>query len=100
MMKYFIYQTDPEFCNYTFGWWNLSKDIFDFNDYNLVYEGEIEVDPRDIEITLDNLFRIFNSDRPKDFKGHSLSVSDLVEIGNRFYYCDSLGWVDITEYVR
>ena len=34
---------------------------------------------------------------PKDFRGHSLSVSDVVRLDGTDYYCDSLGWVNIKE---
>ena len=98
IMKYTIYQVDPHFCDYAFEWWDWCKDEFNFSDYNLIYEGEIEVE--DINKTLEDLFRIFNNERPSDFKGHSLSVSDLVEIDNKFYYCDSHGWIDITDRIK
>lgn len=39
---------------------------------------------------------MFNCDWPEDFQGHSLSVSDVVEIVNGenagFYFCDSIGF--------
>ena len=41
-----------------------------------------------------------NINRPSDFTGHSLSVSDIVEIvrkdETKYYYCDDFGWTDIT----
>ena len=43
-------------------------------------------------------------DRPDDFKGHSLSMSDIVALiddkGTRWYYCDWIGWKDITDYMK
>lgn len=64
------------------------------NDYECVYECEL--DPRghetDVYKVLDNIFRIFNINHPEDFHGHSLSVSDVVEIDGEFYYCDDFGW--------
>ena len=46
-------------------------------------------------------------DLPERFKGHSMSVSDIVKIcinGDenkaKYYYCDSFGWVDITKEVK
>ena len=42
---------------------------------------------------LESVFEKFNLDRPEDFKGHSLSVSDIVAIRENgavsCYYCDS-----------
>ena len=61
------------------------------DDYKTVYEGEINVN-ENVNETLEDLFRIFNVERPNDFRGHSLSVSDIVEIDGKQYYCDYLGW--------
>ena len=44
------------------------------------------------------MYRKFNLDRPRDFQGRSLSVSDIVEVKNSktiedgFYFCDSFGF--------
>jgi len=37
-----------------------------------VYKGNLK------EMDLEDIFIKFNEDRPKDFQGHSLSVSDIV----------------------
>jgi len=42
-------------------------------DYKLVYVGELLGN-----MSLDDIFERFNIDRPEDFRGHSLSVSDIV----------------------
>ena len=97
-MNYTIYQVDPHNCDYAFEWWSWAQDRFDFNDYELKYEGEIEVE--DVYKTLEDLFRIFNVERPSDFRGHSLSISDIVEIDGKYYYCDNVGWTEITKYIR
>lgn len=60
--------------------------------YDIVYDGDLDAH------TLDDIFTILNiGERPKDYKGHSLSVSDIVEIvkenKSTCYYCDSFGWV-------
>lgn len=63
--------------------------------YDKIYSGEIEA--TDIEA----VYRIFNIDKPDDFGGRSLSVSDVVEIVESeevkpgFYYCDSIGFKEI-----
>lgn len=44
------------------------------------------------EPTLDDIFYTFNVHRPDDFKGHSLSVSDVVKTPEGYFYCDSFGW--------
>lgn len=65
----------------------------DFNEYKQTYEGEIDGDDT-IQI-LEKLFEIFNINHPKDFRGHSLSVSDIVILDGAKYYCDSMGWEKI-----
>ena len=97
-MNYKIYQVDPHDCDYAFEWWSWAQDRFNFKDYTLTYEGEIEVE--DVNKTLEDLFTIFNINRPQDFKGHSLSVSDIVELDGKYYYCDNVGWIDITKYIK
>ena len=42
--------------------------------YDKVFEGAVEAD------TLEGVYQMFNCDCPEDFQGHSLSVSDVVEI--------------------
>ena len=61
--------------------------------YEFIYEGTVQATgPEDV-------YRIFNDERPYDFKGHSLSVSDVVEIisedSSTFHFCDSFGFKDI-----
>jgi len=101
-MKYVIYQVEPDTCEYCFDWWDWAKDKFNFKDYKKVYEGTIdapELGPVAEQAALDKLFVRFNVAHPEDFRGHSLSVSDVVEINGRYWYCDSHGWVDVREYV-
>ena len=63
--------------------------------YNLIYEGSIEVHEGESNMTvLDNIFTTFNTAR-LDFTGHSLSVSDIVEMDDKYYYCDSYGWEEV-----
>lgn len=63
---------------------------FDINDYEIVYEGEIEgSDPISI---LDELWVIFNINHPNDYHGRSMSVSDVVVLDDAKYFCDSIGW--------
>ncbi len=39
----------------------------------------------------------FNIDRPEDFNGHSLSVSDIIVMNNEANYVDSYGFVDVSD---
>ena len=54
--------------------------------------------------TLDNIYDRFNLNHPKDFQGHSLSVSDLIverKAGNvSIFYVDSFGFKDVTHEVK
>ena len=99
-MKYKIKQLkDLRNCEYSFDGWKYAKDKFNLEDYEVVYEGNIEPKDPSSEYTninvLENLFYVFNMQRPDDFKGHSLSVSDVVELDGVNYYCDSAGWVKL-----
>jgi len=85
-----IYQIkDTENCNYSFMGWRFASRYFNMNDYELVYSYK-EEDP-----DLEEIFFKFNIERPEDFTGHSLSVSDIVEVGNKKYYVDSFGFKEI-----
>ncbi len=96
-VKYKIFQL-RKITNYSFmGWWYAKDNGFSFEDYKEVYSGEIAQ-----KNCLDKLFEMFNIERPADFTGHSLSVSDVVAIkteGNDYwyyFYCDSYGWQEVT----
>lgn len=79
-----------------FAWYDEIIEKFgsiNINDYDKVYSGEIE--EGDVFEALERLFTIFNIMRPEDFKGHSLSTGDIVELDENFWYCDSFGWKQI-----
>jgi len=105
---YKIYQLKKgeEYHNLRFTRWddmprfNLS---FDRKNYDEVYGGNIA----DVtkfpfkEGILEDIFKKFNSDRPEDFKGRSLSVSDVVVLedkeGSSAHFVDTVGMVDVTD---
>lgn len=66
--------------------------------YNIVYEIENYVnstmDNSMISIC-DDIFYIFNMMIPDGFKGHSLSVSDIIQIDDRYFYVDSFGFKEV-----
>ena len=68
-------------------------------NYDLVYTA-----PLDGKTTLEDIYRTFNIDHPADFKGHSLSVSDVVVLHQRgkdtAHYCDSFGFQQVPEFLR
>ena len=70
----------------------------DRNNYNLVYTA-----PLDGKTSLEDIYRTFNADdRPADFRGHSLSVSDVVVLNRggkeEAHYCDSFGFTPVPEF--
>lgn len=58
--------------------------------YDAVYKGTLEPG-----MTLDSLYTKFNVERPEDFKGHSLSVSDVIVVSDEHdktaWFVDSFG---------
>lgn len=103
---YAIYQLKEDDAdtvrNYRFrSYDNIQADglTVDMSRYNLVYSA-----PLDADTTLEDIFRIYNTAHPADFKGHSLSVSDVVVMqrGDQktAHYCDSIGFRDVPEFFR
>ena len=95
MMIRILQIKDIENTDYAFRDYAPSK--FKFGDYEVEYclETDSFENKTDEEI-LEVVFHIFNMRIPKDFEGHSISVSDLIAIESdgrdRLYYCDSFGW--------
>lgn len=91
-------ESDRSFLNYE----KIKKHV-DFNDYNFIarYGTTDETKNKPINEFLENVFYTFNVNHPKDFKGHSLSVSDIVAIKIRneiqFYFTNSVGFVHLPE---
>lgn len=46
----------------------------------------------------EEIFRVFNIDKPADFKGHSLSVSDIVVLDGAAYYVDVYGFKQVKNF--
>lgn len=70
---------------------------FDITDYEIVYEGEISSNDSSI-VTLEKIFEMFNVGQINGFRGHSLSVSDVVVLDGTIWYCDSIGWVNVGKF--
>lgn len=82
----------------------LERYGFTMEDYELVYEGTIERERGYTFPTLDTLYVWFNALREEhvpDYRGRSMSVSDVVELipegqeQGLFYFCDSIGWKEV-----
>ncbi|ADB68644.1 TPA_asm: hypothetical protein GYO74_14015 [Listeria monocytogenes] len=92
-----IWQLKPEsdilmrFISYD----QMKKDFGEPNpqDYQVVYDGEVESN------SLETIYTKFNTAHPPGYTGHSLSMSDVVELydgeGSQFHYCDRFGFKQI-----
>ena len=72
-------------------------------NYEAVYTREVYPDD-DTGRVLENFYYIFNDDRPGDFVGHSLSVSDIVALKQdgkvSYHYCDSVGFKELPAFQK
>lgn len=72
--------------------------------YEATYTGMVYPLYPDTPAMLEALFTKFNMDRPDDFAGRSLSVSDVIVLridGNlSAHYVDSFGFVEIPDFLR
>ncbi|MCM1236622.1 MAG: YodL domain-containing protein, partial [Ruminococcus flavefaciens] len=68
-------------------------------NYELAYAAELEEG-----MSLDDIYTKFNIDRPADFTGHSLSVSDVVVLHqdgkNTSHYVDAVGYREVPEFTK
>ena len=71
----------------------------DPKNYALVYSAELT-----LGTSLEDIYTRFNIDHPKDFKGHSLSVSDVVVLHQNgqdtAHYVDSFGYKEVPEFFK
>ena len=69
----------------------------DRDNYQMVYAAQLS--PGE---TLEDIYTRFNIDHPEDFKGHSLSVSDVVVLHEKgsdsAYYVDSIGFKELPDF--
>ena len=73
--------------------------MLDFNNYEKVYEGKAANLSGNLGEKLESLFEKFNFDRPEDYKGHSLSVSDVVVLDDKACYVDAIGFRYLEDFV-
>ena len=68
-------------------------------NYDLLYTAPLEEGT-----SLEDIYTRFNIDRPADFRGHSISVSDVVVLHqngeNTSHYVDSFGYREVPEFTR
>lgn len=75
--------------------------------YDLVYSGALSpalAANRTPEAILEGLYVRFNLNRPDDFRGHSLSVSDVIALNlngqTECYYTDSFGFYKLPSFLE
>ena len=73
--------------------------VVDRANYELVYSA-----PLAPETSIEDIYTRFNIDHPKDFKGHSLSVSDVVVLHqdgqDAAHFVDSVGFREVPEFLQ
>ena len=111
MVQYKIFQLENiRETDYGFMPWSFARNHgFSIGDYREMYSGNMDQIKRtpSSPLYLEAIFTDFNINHPDDFRGHSLSVSDVVALKRfpdcdfwNYYYCDSFGWKDISRTVN
>ena len=86
----------------------ITKDNVDAiksENYELIYVGELsELQQQSQGATLEAIYEKFNIDHPADYKGHSLSVSDIVVLhqdgDNTAHFVDSFGFTGLPDFLQ
>ncbi len=77
----------------------VTGNMVDKANYELIYSAELTPGT-----SLEDIYTRFNIDHPKDFKGHSLSVSDVVVLHqdgqDTAHYVDSFGYKSVPEFLQ
>ena len=114
--KYGIYQLkhNPELVHLRFESteslkrMGITKDNFDAikpENYELIYVGELsELQEQTEGEMLEAIYEKFNIDHPEDYRGHSLSVSDIVVLHqngkNSAHFVDSFGFTRLPDFMQ
>ena len=110
----FLLKDEPELRDYRFmsirsllnqGMVNDHFDEITPEHYDQIYNGDLYRIPGQNEHEmLENIFMRFNTEVLPDFKGHSLSVSDVVVLNQHgklnAYYVDACGFKELPEFAR
>lgn len=100
--RYAIYQLkdDESLLDYHFTNFEFLKKrglYIDRENYNRVYRGRLQEGE-----TLEDIYRRFNINHPKDFRGHSLSVGDIVAVKQdgkiTAHFVDSVGFKEVPDF--
>ena len=75
----------------------------DIEHYDVVYTGTLPP-YTDQSAMLEGLYTKFNIDHPEDFRGHSMSMSDIVALKVAhevsFHYVDRIGFVELQGFMK
>jgi hypothetical protein len=72
-------------------------DTVNLDDYTLAWEAYRATKGTEDSVILEDLFNELNIGvKPSGYFGHSLSVSDLVQLGAKLYCCQGCGWKKVT----
>ena len=75
----------------------------DIDHYEVVYVAPL-LPYKDLNTMLEQTYKKFNIDHPADFRGHSLSVSDIIAIRQNgivsCHYVDSIGFQTLQEFLK
>lgn len=86
----------------------ITKDNFDAikpENYELIYVGNLsELQEQTEGEMLEAIYEKFNIDHPEDYRGHSLSVSDIVvlhqNVKNSAHFVDSFGFTGLSDFMQ
>ncbi|MCR4644557.1 MAG: DEAD/DEAH box helicase family protein [Oscillospiraceae bacterium] len=69
------------------------------DDYDLVYECRWGDIPGKTNLEkLERIYTILNTERPEDYAGRSLSMSDVLTVGDTAYYVDTVGFQEMPDF--
>ena len=88
-----IYQI-KDIANTIYAFRSYNKDMFNFEDYEQVFESTYETIGEQVEIDLENVFKLGNDGTLKSLVNHmhSISTSDIIVIDGAAFYIQSIGF--------
>lgn len=92
---------DEQFMSYSYLQRNGKEP--DIDHYEVVYAAALPAYRNQTQL-LEGLYEKFNINHPSDFRGHSLSVSDIVALRVNgvvsSHYVDSFGFKELSEFIK
>lgn len=90
-----IYQTghrDFRFMEYDYFMTQAGFVDVDSFSYKTVYSTHLNLNSNDM-VACEELYSLFNTNTPENYKARSLSVSDIIVLDGKEYFIDSVGFV-------